>query len=66
MATLQEQYDDAMFAFAQANYDEAIEQLSSILQKDPEHFDARLALGMSHYRLGDYARRLRRGTRPSS
>jgi len=61
MATLQEQYDDAMFAFSQANYREAIALLENILRSDPEHFEAQLALGMSFYRLADYARAIEEG-----
>lgn len=61
MATLQEQYDDAMFAFSQADYDDAIDRLSRILAEAPDHFDAQLALGMAHYRLGDYAKAIKEG-----
>ncbi len=61
MAALQEQYDDAMFAFSQANYREAITGLESILREDPLHFEAQLALGMSYYRLEDYARAITEG-----
>ena len=61
MATLQEQYDDAMFAFSQANYHEAIGKLAAILAGDPGNFDAQLALGMSYYRLGDYGRAIEEG-----
>src|SRR5262249_48916627 len=46
MATAQEQYDDAMFEFSRANYDAAIVQLLAILEQDPAHFEAQLALGM--------------------
>lgn len=61
MATLQEQYDDAMFAFSQANYPDAIALLESILREDPEHFEAQLALGMAYYRLEDYPRAIEEG-----
>ena len=54
MPDLQEQYDDAMFEFSQANYDAAIEKFQRILGVDPDHFDARLSLGMAYYRKGDY------------
>jgi predicted Zn-dependent protease len=53
--SLQEQYDDAMFEFSTGNYDEAIARLKAVLAEDPAHFDAQLALGMAHYRKGDYA-----------
>jgi tetratricopeptide (TPR) repeat protein len=54
MATLQEQFDDAMFDFSQADYDNAIARLQAVLAQDPSHFDAQLALGMAFYRKGDY------------
>ncbi len=54
MPTLQEQYDDAMFDFSTGDYDRAIAKLKAVLASDPAHFDAQLALGMAHYRLGDY------------
>jgi predicted Zn-dependent protease len=53
--TLQEQYDDAMFAFSGGDYDVAIAGLQAILAQEPSHFDAQLALGMARYRKGDYA-----------
>ena len=55
MPTLQEQYDDAMFDFSTANYDVAIGKFRSILEQDPENFDAQLSLGMAYYRKEDYA-----------
>ncbi len=61
MATLQEQYDDAMFAFSQANYDDAITKLKFILSEDPANFEAQLALGMSYYRLENYAQAISEG-----
>src|SRR5438132_13888456 len=54
MATLQEQYDDAMFDFSTGDYDGAIAKLKAVLASDPVHFDAQLALGMAFYRKGDY------------
>lgn len=59
--TLQEQYDDAMFAFSQGEYDTAIAKLKAVLAEDPAHFDAQLALGMSYYRKGDYAAAIAEG-----
>jgi Flp pilus assembly protein TadD len=53
--TLQEQYDDAMFAFSSGDYDDAIAGLKAILAEESSHFDAQLALGMAFYRKGDYA-----------
>jgi tetratricopeptide (TPR) repeat protein len=54
MASLQEQYDDAMFDFSTADYDGAIAKFKSILDQDPENFDAQLSLGMAYYRKEDY------------
>src|SRR5882672_4605226 len=61
MPTAQEQYDDAMFAFSQGDYDTAIATLKSLLTTEPSHFDAQLALGMAHYRKGDYAMAIAEG-----
>ncbi|HEV2695318.1 MAG TPA: tetratricopeptide repeat protein [Verrucomicrobiae bacterium] len=52
--TLQEQYDDAMFDYSQGEYASATGKLQAVLTQDPQNFDAQLALGMAHYRLGDY------------
>jgi len=61
MNSAQQQYDDAMFAFSQADYPRAITLLESVLTLDPANFDAQLALGMSYYRLGDFARAIAEG-----
>jgi tetratricopeptide (TPR) repeat protein len=61
MPTTQEQYDDAMFDFSQANYDAAIDKLKVLLNSEPDHFEARLALGMALYRKGDYAAAISEG-----
>jgi Flp pilus assembly protein TadD len=50
-----EQYDDAMFDFSRGEFDSAIEKLKGVLAKEPQHFDAQLALGMAYYRKGDFA-----------
>lgn len=55
MPALQDLYDDAMFAFSTADYDTAIQKLKAVLESDPTHFDAQLALGMAYYRKGDSA-----------
>lgn len=55
MTALQERYDDAMFAFSQGEYPAAIAALRAILAEDPQHFDARLSLGMALCRQGDFA-----------
>jgi tetratricopeptide (TPR) repeat protein len=61
MSDLQAQYDDAMFAFSQGDYDTAIAGLNAILLAEPDHFDARLSLGMAHCRKGDFATAIAEG-----
>ena len=61
MPSAQEQYDDAMFAFSQGDYDSAIDLLRRLLTEDPAQFDAQLALGMAYYRKGDYATAIQEG-----
>jgi Flp pilus assembly protein TadD len=61
MPSAQEQYDDALFAFSQGDYDSAIARLQSLLAAEPSHFDAQLALGMACYRQGDYAAAIAEG-----
>jgi predicted Zn-dependent protease len=51
---VQAEYDDAMFDYSQGNYESSIAKLKALLAREPEHFDAQLALGMAYYRLGDY------------
>src|SRR5271170_2304767 len=58
---LQEQYDDAMFAFSTGDFDTAIARLKAILAEDPSHFDAQLSLGVAYYRKGDYATAIAEG-----
>lgn len=50
-----------MFDFSTGDYDRAIDKLKSILAEDPAQFDAQLALGMAHYRKGDYATAIAEG-----
>src|SRR5262245_10846018 len=54
MSSLQDHYDDAMFAFSRGDYEKAIEELKNVLSADSNHFDAQLALGMALCRKGDY------------
>jgi hypothetical protein len=54
MPTPQEQYDEAMFHFSQAEYDRCAEKLTLVLAEHPDFFDAQLALGMTRYRQGDF------------
>jgi Flp pilus assembly protein TadD len=61
MPALQEQYDDAMFDFSQADYDGAITRLKALLAEAPDYFDAQLSLGMAYYRKGDYATAIAEG-----
>jgi Tfp pilus assembly protein PilF len=61
MASLQEQFDNAMFAFSTGDYDRAIAELQQVLAEDAAHFDAQLALGMAYYRRGDYAAAIAEG-----
>lgn len=61
MASLQERYDDAMFAFSQGDLDGAIAMLETLLLDEPTHFDSQLSLGMAFYRKGDYAAAIREG-----
>lgn len=61
MATPEEQYDEAMFAFTQGDFDVAIARLNTLLRENPSHFDAQLALGMAFYRKGDYPAAIREG-----
>lgn len=61
MSALQERYDDAMFDFSTGGYDSAIGKLQSILAEDPAYFDAQLALGMAHYRKGEYTEAISEG-----
>jgi Flp pilus assembly protein TadD len=59
--TLQEQYDDAMFDFSRGEFAAAVEKLKRVLAEDGTYFDAQLALGMAHYRLGDFAAAIAEG-----
>ena len=63
MSELQDQYDEAMFAFSTGDYDGAVSQLRALLAREPEHFEAQLALGMALYRKGDYATAISEGHR---
>jgi Flp pilus assembly protein TadD len=53
MPDLQEQYDQAMFLFSQGEFAQAIARFQELLEKEPEHFDAQLSLGMARLRAGD-------------
>jgi predicted Zn-dependent protease len=61
MADLQDQYDDAMFAFSTGDMDRAIQGLTTLLEQEPGYFDAQLSLGMAYYRKGDYTAAIAEG-----
>lgn len=61
MATLQDRYDDAMFAFSSGDWVAAAEGLRGILAEDPLYLDARLALGMTYCRMGNYPAAIEQG-----
>jgi len=50
-----------MHAFSQADFDRAIAELKAVLEFDPGHFDAQLALGMACCRKGDFAQAIVEG-----
>jgi len=55
-----------MLDFSTGDFAQAIAKLRAILVADPAHFDAWLALGMAHYRQGDYAAAIAEGHRAES
>jgi predicted Zn-dependent protease len=59
--SLQDQYDDAMFDYSTGAFDSALAKFKGILDAEPAHFDARLALAMCHYRIGDFAAAIAEG-----
>jgi len=59
--TLQEQYDEAMFDFSRGEFGSAIGKLKNVLAREPENFDAQLALGMAFYRQGDFTAAIAEG-----
>lgn len=59
--TLQEQYDDAMFDFSRGEFAAAVEKPKRVLAEQGTYFDAQMALGMAHYRLGDFVAAIREG-----
>lgn len=61
MPAAQDHYDDAMFAFSTGDYNTCIATLKTLLADDPANFDAQLALGMAHYRKGDFATAIAEG-----
>ena len=61
MNELQEQFDDATFAFSQGEYEQAIVGFNAILAADENHFDARMSLSMSLCRLEQYEQAIEEG-----
>jgi Flp pilus assembly protein TadD len=61
MDGLQTLYDEAMLEFSKGEYDHAISKLNAVLEKQGDHFDAQLALGMAYYRKGEYATAIAEG-----
>ena len=44
-----------MFDFSRGDFAAAAAKLNQVLAQDAAYFEAQLALGMAHYRLGDFA-----------
>ncbi|MED5381846.1 MAG: tetratricopeptide repeat protein [Verrucomicrobiota bacterium] len=63
MDELQEQFDDATFAFSQGDYGQAAAGFEAILAADENHFDARMSLSMTLCRLEQYERAIEEGHR---
>ena len=61
MDELQEQFDDATFAFSQGEYGQAVAGFEAILAADENHFDARMSLSMALCRLEQYERAIEEG-----
>ena len=61
MNELQEQFDDATFAFSQGEYEQAVDGFNAILAADENHFAARMSLSMSLCRLEQYERAIEEG-----
>src|SRR5438093_5378963 len=57
----QAEYDDAMFDYSQGSYESCIVKLEALMAREPENFEAQLALGMAYYRLGDYSSAIAEG-----
>ena len=61
MPTLQDRYDDAMFAFSTGDWATSIVILQEILAESPGYLDAHLALGMAYLRSGDSQAAIQQG-----
>ena len=58
---LQTQFDDAVFAYTTGDYAAAVAGFEAVLAAEPEHFEARLSLGMAFYRKENYAAAIEAG-----
>ena len=58
---LQVQFDDAVFAYTTGDYAAAVAGFEAVLAVEPEHFEARLSLGMAFYRQENYAAAIEEG-----
>ena len=61
MDELQEQFDDATFAFSQGEYEQAAAGFEAILAADKNNFDARMSLSMALCRLEQFERAIEEG-----
>jgi predicted Zn-dependent protease len=61
--SLEDQYDDAMFAFSTGDYTAAAAKLEALVRQDPGFFDAQLALGMAYCRQGNLPAAIEEGHR---
>jgi len=61
MDELQEQFDDATFAFSQGEYGQAADGFAAILAVDENHFDARMSFSMALCRLEQFERAIEEG-----
>jgi Flp pilus assembly protein TadD len=58
---LQTQFDDAVFAYTTGDYATAVAGFEAVLAAEPEHFEARLSLGMAFYRQENYVAAIEAG-----
>ena len=61
MDNLQDQFDEATYAFSQGDYDAAVKGFEDILLLDDNHFDARMSYSMALCRLGNLERAIEEG-----
>ena len=61
MNILQDQFDEATYAFSQGDYDTAAKGFEAILLVDKNNFDARMSYSMTLCRLGEIERAIEEG-----